>query len=35
MLATPCRDPFNGSDWLFEIKHDGFRSLAFIDGHAA
>src|SRR5690348_11293452 len=27
--------PFTDADWLFEIKWDGFRSLAFIeDGHA-
>src|SRR5690349_6149573 len=24
--------PFDDSDWLFEIKHDGFRALALIDG---
>lgn len=23
--------PFDRDDWLFEIKHDGFRSLAYID----
>ena len=22
--------PFDHADWLFEIKHDGFRSLAYI-----
>ena len=22
--------PFDHDDWLFEIKHDGFRSLAYI-----
>jgi len=21
--------PFDGEDWLFEIKHDGFRVVAF------
>jgi bifunctional non-homologous end joining protein LigD len=26
--------PFDHSDWLFELKHDGFRSLAYVeDGH--
>jgi bifunctional non-homologous end joining protein LigD len=25
-------EPFNHSDWLFEIKHDGFRALAYIHG---
>jgi bifunctional non-homologous end joining protein LigD len=24
-------EPFNSPDWLFEIKHDGFRALAFCD----
>src|SRR3954469_9785158 len=24
-------EPFSHSDWLFEIKHDGFRALAFIE----
>ena len=23
--------PFDHDDWLFEIKHDGFRALAFIE----
>ena len=23
---------FDDPEWLFEIKHDGFRSLAYIDG---
>ena len=25
--------PFDNPDWLFEIKHDGFRALAAIEGH--
>ena len=24
------RGPFSHPDWLFEIKHDGFRALAFV-----
>lgn len=23
--------PFNASDWLFELKYDGFRALAYLD----
>jgi bifunctional non-homologous end joining protein LigD len=23
--------PFDDPDWLYEIKHDGFRALALID----
>ena len=30
MLATPVGEPFDGSDWLFEIKWDGYRAIAFI-----
>ena len=27
-------EPFDDPDWLFELKHDGFRSLAYLeDGH--
>jgi bifunctional non-homologous end joining protein LigD len=27
-------EPFEDPDWLYEIKHDGFRALALIDrGH--
>lgn len=31
MLATIIDEPFNDPDWLFEIKWDGYRALAFID----
>lgn len=31
MLATLVQKPFSGEDWLFEIKWDGYRALAFID----
>ena len=27
MLATLVREPFSGSDWLFELKYDGVRAL--------
>jgi bifunctional non-homologous end joining protein LigD len=30
MLATSIDQPFDGSDWLFEIKWDGYRAIAFI-----
>ena len=30
MLATPIEKPFDGEDWLFEIKWDGYRSVAFL-----
>ncbi len=30
MLAESVDDPFDGADWLFEIKWDGYRAVAFI-----
>lgn len=30
MLATLVKQPFSNPDWLFEIKWDGYRALAFI-----
>jgi bifunctional non-homologous end joining protein LigD len=34
MLATPVDEPFDGTEWLFEIKWDGYRAIAFIaDGN--
>ncbi len=31
MLATSVNEPFDGAEWLFEIKWDGYRAIAFID----
>ena len=31
MLATPVDHPFDGPEWLFEIKWDGYRAVAFIE----
>lgn len=31
MLATSVDDPFDGPEWLFEIKWDGYRAVAFIE----
>jgi bifunctional non-homologous end joining protein LigD len=31
MLATSIGEPFDGSGWLFEIKWDGYRAIAFIE----
>jgi len=34
MILTRFGKPFSDPDWLFEIKHDGFRALAYIvEGH--
>jgi bifunctional non-homologous end joining protein LigD len=31
MLATSIDAPFDSPDWLFEIKWDGYRAIAFLD----
>ncbi len=31
MLAMLVAEPFDDDDWLFEIKWDGYRALAFLD----
>jgi bifunctional non-homologous end joining protein LigD len=32
MLATPVNEPFDGPEWLFEIKWDGYRAVVFLEG---
>ena len=34
MELVQQKPPFDHPDWLFEIKYDGFRSLAYIDDAA-
>ena len=34
MLATAVDDPFDSPDWLFEIKWDGYRAVAFVEEDA-
>ncbi len=31
MLAKSVSKPFGGKDWVFEIKWDGFRAIAYVD----
>ena len=26
-------EPFDHPEWVFELKHDGFRTLAYVEGH--
>ena len=33
MSLVRIPDPFDHPDWLFELKYDGFRALAHIEGH--
>ena len=30
MLAREARNPFSSKDWIFEIKWDGFRAIAYV-----
>jgi bifunctional non-homologous end joining protein LigD len=32
MLATPGGRPFSSPDWLYEIKYDGYRCMARVEG---
>jgi bifunctional non-homologous end joining protein LigD len=32
MLATLVDEPFDDPQWLFEIKWDGYRAVAYLDG---
>jgi bifunctional non-homologous end joining protein LigD len=32
MLATLVDEPFDSDEWLYEIKWDGYRAIAFLDG---
>ena len=32
MLATLVDEPFDDADWLYEVKWDGYRAVAFVDG---
>jgi len=31
MLAKSVSKPFSGKDWVFELKWDGFRAIAYVD----
>ncbi len=31
MLAKSAEEPFSGSGWIFEVKWDGFRALAYVE----
>ena len=31
MLATLVDEPFDGGEWLFEVKFDGYRALAYVE----
>ena len=31
-IPTRRKDPFDHTDWLFDVKYNGFRALAYIEG---
>ncbi|TRO54429.1 hypothetical protein E2P71_04160, partial [Candidatus Bathyarchaeota archaeon] len=31
MMARSAEKPFNDSDWIFEVKWDGIRAIAYVD----
>ena len=31
MLATLTKEPFNNPDWIFEVKWDGYRVIAYLN----
>lgn len=33
MLASTAEEPFDGDEWVFEIKWDGYRAIADLTGH--
>jgi bifunctional non-homologous end joining protein LigD len=33
MQLVIAREPFDHPDWVYEVKRDGFRALAYIEGH--
>jgi bifunctional non-homologous end joining protein LigD len=33
MPLVPIAAAFDHPDWVFELKHDGFRALAHVEGH--
>ena len=35
MLAKEAKAAFTDADWIFEVKWDGFRALAYIDGEVS
>jgi bifunctional non-homologous end joining protein LigD len=34
MLATLVDEPFDDDEWLYEVKWDGYRAVAYLDGHS-
>ena len=33
MPLVSIPEPFDHPEWLYEVKHDGFRALAIVEGH--
>lgn len=35
MPLSRLREPFDDAEWIFELKYDGFRALAYVNGGGA
>lgn len=35
MMARTAEKPFNDPDWIFEVKWDGIRAIAYVDGETS
>jgi bifunctional non-homologous end joining protein LigD len=35
MPLSRLREPFDDPEWIFELKYDGFRGLAYVNGGGA
>jgi bifunctional non-homologous end joining protein LigD len=35
MLAKEAKTPFSGKDWIFEIKWDGYRAIAYVNAEVS
>jgi bifunctional non-homologous end joining protein LigD len=35
MPLSSLREPFDDPEWIFELKYDGFRALAYVNGGGA
>ena len=35
IIPTRRKEPFDHADWLFDVKYDGFRALAYIERERA
>jgi hypothetical protein len=34
MIPTRLPEPFSDPDWIFEVRHDGFRALCYLNAQS-